>query len=88
MPTRSSGRHASFAGFGSNGGLARRRLRDRDELLAGRDEVDLLVVDAVLVGDGDRHEEDAEDVLAVRDDPRPRLVVGVVPRVSVRSALA
>ena len=60
--------------------LARRRLRDRDELLARRDEVDLLVVDAILVGDGDGEEEDAEDVVAVRLDPRPRLVVVHVRR--------
>ena len=67
-------------GLRVEGGFARWRLRDRDEPLARRDEVDLLVVDAILVGDGHGHEEDAEDVRAVRDDPRPRLVRMVVPR--------
>ena len=69
-----------FCGIWVEGGFARRCLRDRDEPLARRDEVDLLVIDAILVGDGDRNEEDAEDVCAVRDDPRPRLVLMVVPR--------
>ena len=39
------------------------------------DDVDLLVVDAVFRRDGDRDEEDAEDVVAVRLQRRPRLVV-------------
>ena len=56
------------------GMLARRRLHDRDELLVRRDEVDLLVVDAILFGDGDRQQEDPEDVVVVRLDPRARLV--------------
>ena len=50
-------------------------LPDRDEPLDGRDEVDLLVEDAILVPDADGHEEDAEDVALVRLDPRARLVV-------------
>ena len=55
--------------------LAGRRLRDRHELLGREDEVDLLVVDAILVGNGDRDEQHADDVVAVRLDPRARLVV-------------
>ena len=60
--------------------LARRRLRDRDELLRRHDEVDLLVVEAILARDRDREQEDAEDVVAVRLDARPRLVVVDVRR--------
>ncbi len=55
--------------------LAGRRLRDRDEPLGRRDHVDLLVVDAVFSRDDDREQEDAEDVVAVRLDPRARFVV-------------
>ena len=54
---------------------ALRGLPHRDEPLARRDEVDLLVEDAILVADADRHDEDAEDVAHVRLDPRARLVV-------------
>ena len=59
MPSSSGGRPPSRAGSNA---LAGRRLRDRDELLVRRDEVDLLVVDAVLGRNGDRNQEDAEDV--------------------------
>ena len=66
-----------------------RRLRRRDvervpvlgglphghELLARRDHVDLLVEDAILLADADRHEEDPEDVVVVALQPRARLVV-------------
>ncbi len=55
--------------------FARRRLRDRDELIDRHHEVDLLVVQTILVYDLDREQEDAEDVVAVRVDARPRLVV-------------
>ena len=75
MPTSSCARHASFAGLRVERLLARRRLRDRDEDVERRDEVDLLVVDAILVGNRDRDEEDPEDVVALRLDPRARLVV-------------
>ena len=54
--------------------LVRRRLDDGDEALVRRDEVDLLVVDPVLRGDRDREQEDPEDVVVVRFDPRARLV--------------
>ena len=50
----------------------------RYELLAGRDQVDLLVEDAILLADADRDEEDAEDVVIVALEPRAGLVV--VPR--------
>ena len=45
--------------------LARRRLGDRHEGVLGRDEVDLLVVDAVLLGHRDGEQEDSEHVIAV-----------------------
>ncbi len=60
--------------------LAGRSLGDGDEDVRRRDEVDLLVVDAVLVRDGDRHEEDAEHVAALGGDARPWLVVVHVRR--------
>ena len=44
------------------------------------DEVDLLVEDAVVLGHGDRGEQHAEDVVAVRLDRRPWLLVGVTLR--------
>ena len=52
-----------------------RRLANRHQALAHGDEVDLLVVDAVLLPDGDRDQEDAEDVVVVALEPRARLVV-------------
>src|SRR4029078_1975678 len=57
-------------GMAALGGLSHRA-----EPLGGRYEVDLLVEDAILVPDADRHDEDAEDVALVRLDPRARLVV-------------
>ena len=58
--------------------LARRRLRDRHECVHRRDEVDLLVVEAILGGHLDREQQDPEDVVAVRLDPRAWLVVVLV----------
>ena len=46
------------------------RLANRDDPLAAEDEVDLLVVDDVLLGHGDRGEQEAEDVVAVALDAR------------------
>ncbi|HEV2590685.1 MAG TPA: hypothetical protein VGU02_02210 [Gaiellaceae bacterium] len=45
--------------------LSGRCLRNGDQPFRSRDEVDLLVVDAILVGDCDGREEHAEDVVAV-----------------------
>ena len=59
----------------SNGVAALGRLAHGDEPLARRDDVDLLVEDPILLADADRDEEDAEDVVLVRLDPGPRLVV-------------
>ena len=75
MPTGSVGLAGVLRGPRVERLLVRRGLRDRHELLGREDEVDLLVVDAVLVGHRDGDEEDADDVGAVRVDPRPRLVV-------------
>ena len=75
MPTSSCSRQASFAGFGSNACSPGRRLGDRDEGVERRDEIDLLVVDAILVRNGDRDQEDPQDVVALRLDPGARLVV-------------
>ena len=55
--------------------FARRGLRHGDELLRRQDEIDLLVVDAVLFRHRDRDQEHANDVVAVRLDPWARLVV-------------
>ena len=55
--------------------LSGRRLRDRDEDVGRRDQVDLLVVDPVFVLDCDRDQEDAEYVGAVRLQSRSGLVV-------------
>ena len=63
-------RGARIVGRPVAGGLAH-----REEQLPREDEVDLLVEDLVLLGDGDRHEQDAEDVVAVRLELGPRLVV-------------
>ena len=51
--------------------LARRRLPHRQRHLGREHEVDLLVEDAILLRHGDRDEEDAEDVVAVRLERRP-----------------
>ena len=56
------------------GVLVRRRLADAQQNVVRHDDVDLLVEDAIVLGDGDRDEEDAEDVVAVRLQGRPRLV--------------
>src|SRR5262249_12309317 len=54
------------------------RLTDRDDAIPAEDEVDLLVVDDILVGHGDRGEQKAEHVLAMALDARPRAsTVGV-----------
>jgi hypothetical protein len=52
-----------------------RRLARGQHELARQDQVDLLVVDAVFVPHRDRNEEDAEDVVAVTLEGRPRLVL-------------
>ncbi len=57
-----------------------RRLPHRQDRVVGDHDVDLLVVDAVLLGNRAGEQEDAEDVVAVALHRRPRLVV--VPRVS------
>ena len=49
-------------------------LANRDHGLFCKDEVDLLVVDAILVRDGDGAQEDSEDVVALPFEPGPRLV--------------
>ena len=41
----------------------------------GEDEVDLLVIDAVLLGHGDGDEEDAEDIVAVSLEGGSRLIL-------------
>jgi hypothetical protein len=56
------------------GGTSLRRLAHRDDRLPREDEADLLVVDRVLLGQGDRDEEDAEHVVAVRLQLGTRLV--------------
>jgi hypothetical protein len=50
-------------------------LADRYDTVPGRDDVDLLVVDPVLLADCDRQQEDSEEVVVVTFEPRPRLVV-------------
>ena len=52
-----------------------RGLSHGHELLARRDDVDLLVEDAVFLADADRDEEDAEDVVVVSLEARSRLVI-------------
>ena len=56
------------------GMLAGRRLADAEEDIVGHDDVDLLIEDAILVGDGDGNQEHAEDVVAVRLEGGTRLV--------------
>ena len=75
MPTSSCTRQASFAGFGSNACSPGGVLETVTKTSTRRDEVDLLVVDAILVRDGDRDEEDPQDVVALSLDSRARLVV-------------
>ena len=66
-------------GLGRVEGIAAlRRLPHRDEPLARRHEIDLLVEDPVLLPHADRDEQDAEDVVVVPLEPWARLVV--VPR--------
>ena len=55
--------------------LAGRRLANGEHEIVGQDDVDLLVEDPVLLGNRDRHEDDAEDVVALAFDRRPRLVL-------------
>src|SRR5262249_4319125 len=52
-----------------------RRLPDRDDTFTGRNEVDFLVEDPILLADGDRYQEDAVDVVVVALQPWPRLVI-------------
>ena len=54
--------------------LAGGRLADGEHELASQDDVDLLVEDPVLLGHRDRHEHDAEDVVALAFDRGPWLV--------------
>ena len=75
MPTSSCDAAGLFRGLRIERLLSRRRLGDRHEGIERRDEIDLLVVHAILVRNGDRDEEDPEDVVALRLDPGPRLVV-------------
>ena len=56
------GLHAPFGPASCRTVLVRRRLRHRQQLLGGEDEVDLLVVDGVLGRDRHGDDEDAEDV--------------------------
>ena len=84
--------------LGSNARALAGRLANRDDPLAAEDEVDLLVVDDVLLGHGDRGEQEAEHVVAVALDARAQAAaVGVCgprqlgPRVGaqlVRNVLA
>ena len=60
--------------------LARRRLRHRHRHVHRRDEVDLLVVQAVFGRHLDGKQQDAEHVVAVRLDSRSRLVVVLMRR--------
>ena len=63
-------------GLGRIEGIAAlRRLPHRDEPLARRHEIDLLVEDPVLLAHAHRDEQDAEDVVVVPFEPRTRLVV-------------
>jgi hypothetical protein len=55
--------------------LTRRCLRHGNERVERRDEVDLLVVQPVFVRYGDGEQEHAEDVIVVRLDLRPWLIV-------------
>ena len=57
------------------GVAALRGLAYRHDALPGRDDVDLLVEDAVLLADRDRQQEHTEDVAIVTFEPGPRLVV-------------
>jgi hypothetical protein len=61
-----------------------RRLPHRDEGTLGEYEVELRVVDEILVGDRDRDEEDAEDVVAVALQLRARLVTVLRRRQQLR----
>ena len=54
---------------------ARRRLPHGHDAFARRDEVDLLEVDRVLLGEDDRRDEDAEHVRLSSVESRSRLVV-------------
>ena len=73
MPTGSPRWTAARAAPRSSQVLAGGRLGDGHEAVGGEQHVDLLVDDAVLAGHGHRHEEHADDVVAVALDARPRL---------------
>ena len=51
--------------------LGARRLAHGDDPVAGENEIDLLVEDAVFLRQGNGHERQAEDVVAVALDGRP-----------------
>jgi hypothetical protein len=69
----------ALAGFADPAGVEGltlgRRLADGQNESLGQDEVDLLVVDAILFRNRDRAEEDAEDIVAVALEGRPRIVL-------------
>jgi hypothetical protein len=68
LPTRSPGSARVV------GGTSLGRLAHRDDRLPREDEVDFLVVDRVLLGEGDGDEEDTEHVVAVGLQLGTRLV--------------
>ncbi len=51
------------------------RLANGHQPIPRRDQIELLVVDAILLANGDRHEKDAEHVGVLALEPRPGLVV-------------
>ncbi len=55
--------------------LGARSLADGDDPVAGENEVDLLVEDAVFLRQGNGHERQAEDVVAVALDGRPEVAL-------------
>ena len=79
-------RRPPCAGVGSNGSSPGGVLRTVSDALAGEDEVDLLVEDAILLRHGDRHEEHAEDVVAVRLERRAAARCSTSQRLQTSSA--
>ena len=71
-PSASQVAWTSLVSYGSPPGG---RLADGEQEPVRHDDVDLLVEEAVLLGDGDRHQHDAEDVVVVALDRGPRLVL-------------